>query len=266
MVFMKIVCWNVNGIRAVDRKGDLWEMLAAEKPDIFLIQEVKGTPGKLPPQVETPDGYTVHYNYAEKAGYAGTGIWVRDGFEVSDIEFSIGMPKRIDDPEGRVVRMDCTWQGEPWSILGIYFPNGGKSEEAWGDKLVFYDEFLDYVNEIRAAGRKCIWAGDLNVNHQEIDLARPKENDGKIGFHPYEREWVDRVIEAGWVDVWRDRNPNKEGVYSWWHVISRARDRNVGWRIDYFFTDRILKKRIKIIEYRGDQMGSDHCPVICEVE
>jgi exodeoxyribonuclease-3 len=153
---------------------------------------------------------------------------------------------------------------QEWSVLGIYFPNGGKSPEAWEGKLVFYDHFLEYVNSLRNEGRKVVWAGDVNCAHEEIDIARPKENEGSIGFLPEERAWVTKVIENGWDDVFRKMHPDSV-VYSWWHVISRARDRNIGWRIDYVFLDSLLFPKVTNIQYLTDQMGSDHCPVMLQI-
>ena len=154
---------------------------------------------------------------------------------------------------------------DDYSILNIYFPNGGKSPDAWKSKLVFYEEFLNYINKLTKEGRKVIWCGDINCAHNEIDLARPKNNDGKIGFHPKERAWIDKVISQDWVDVFRNLNPQKI-IYSYWHLISRARSRNVGWRIDYFFIKKDLLDKVKKIEYDNDQQGSDHCPVILEID
>lgn len=256
---MKIISWNVNGIRAVERKGELQTFLDAHNPDVFLIQETKSHPEQLSEELVAHPEYHQFYNAAEKKGYSGTAIWAKTE-KFSDIDFIADMPN-YDDNEGRIVRMDA---GDT-TVLGIYFPNGGKSEEAWQEKLVFYDCFLGYVNELRKEGKKVIWTGDVNCAHEEIDLARPKENQNSVGFRPEERAWVSRVIENDWIDVFRDKHP-EEVVYSWWHLLSGARARNVGWRIDYFFIDKALLPKVKNIEYLNDQMGSDHCPVSLEIE
>lgn len=256
---MKIISWNVNGIRAVERKGDLESFLKKHDPDIFLIQEIKAQESQLKPLAEKYTQYSKFYHSAEKPGYSGTAIWVKnDSF--SEKSFHSGMPN-FEDTEGRISQVDI----DDYSILGVYFPNGGKSEEAWQGKLVFYEKFLEYANTLRKNGRKIIWAGDVNCAHEEIDLARPKDNDGKIGFHPKERAWMSKCINQGWIDVWRKKFPEKTEVYSWWHVITRARTRNVGWRIDYFFIDETLYQDVQKIEYINEQMGSDHCPVSIEM-
>jgi exodeoxyribonuclease III (xth) len=147
----------------------------------------------------------------------------------------------------------------------VYFPNGGKSEEAWHGKLVFYEQFLEHINQLRSQGRRVIWCGDVNCAHEEIDIARPKENKDSIGFLPEERQWMTKVEEHGWRDVFRTKHPDAV-VYSWWHVLSGARKRNVGWRIDYIFVDEPLLTKVQDIHYRTEQMGSDHCPVVLEID
>lgn len=257
---MILISWNVNGIRSVERKGDLSSFLSKYQPDIFLLQETKATPDKLSAELRDHPEYHQFYHSAEKPGYAGTGIWVKKS--VCDApQFSSGMPS-FSDTEGRIARVDISPNK---TVLGIYFPNGGKSPEAWEEKLVFYDLFLEYVNELRHEGREVVWAGDINCAHEEIDLARPKDNKKSIGFLPEERTWVTRVIENGWKDVFRERYPEMV-QYSWWHLLTGARARNVGWRIDYIFADRALLPQIQRIEYLSNQMGSDHCPVLLEID
>lgn len=254
---MKILSWNVNGLRAVERKGELENLLDTHRPDILLLQEIKSREDQVRTLAGKYGNYQQWYHSAEKPGYAGTAIWGhRDFSPMPDVQFHTGMPG-FDDTEGRISRVSF----EDFEILGVYFPNGGKSPEAWKGKLKFYEQFLDFVNSLRSAGKKVIFAGDINCAHEPIDLARPDENDGAIGFHPDERAWISKWIADGWVDVWRDRNPTVSDVYSWWHVITRARDRNVGWRIDYFFVDQKLAPQVKKVRYLTEQMGSDHCPV-----
>jgi exodeoxyribonuclease-3 len=261
-IAMKVVSWNVNGIRAVERKGALQDFLRIHKPDVLLLQEIKGTPDKFSPYLTKNMLFSQYYHPAEKPGYAGTGVWVDNASDLEIVGFSTGIPG-FEDTEGRVSRIDIKKDGKRYAILGVYFPNGGKSSEAWDGKLVFYEDFLNYVNTIRQQGIECIWGGDVNCAHNEIDLARPKENKKSIGFLPEERAWVSKVIDTQWVDVFRYRNPEKV-VYSWWSMQTRARARNVGWRIDYFFVDQSFETRIKNIEYLTEQMGSDHCPVVIE--
>lgn len=263
---MKIISWNVNGLRAIERKGNLKEFIDTHQPDVWCIQETKSQPEQVAFLETDYAQYAQYYHSAEKAGYSGVSIWVKNDLKFESVpEFIAGMP---DDPvadEGRVARLDFDLNGKKYSVLGVYFPNGGKSEQAWEDKLIFYEKFLDYVNELRAQGRTVIWSGDVNCAHNEIDLARPKDNDGKIGFHPRERAWIDKVQNDQWVDVWRKMYPEVRDVYSWWHLITRSRATNVGWRIDYCFVDHKDFSHVKKIEYLTDQMGSDHCPVVLEV-
>jgi len=256
---MKIISWNVNGIRAVERKEELHSLLHKHNPDILLLQETKATPDKLSKALIEHPEYHQFYCSAKKPGYAGTAIWIRRD-SVENVKFSTGMPN-YTDTEGRICRADF---GQ-WTILSVYFPNGGKSPEAWKDKLVFYKRFLEYIDALRNEGRKVVWGGDVNCAHEEIDIARPKENQNSIGFLPEERAWISEVIAHNWVDVYRYKYPDTV-VYSWWHVRSGARARNVGWRIDYFFVDASLLGEVEHIEYLQNQMGSDHCPVLLKMD
>ncbi len=259
---MKLISWNVNGIRAVERKGDLESFLKQHDPDIFFIQETKSKPEQIQPIIEKYDAYEQFYHSAEKPGYAGTAIWVKKDFKLqtSNCKLQIGMPNFTDD-EGRISRISF----DDKEMLGVYFPNGGKSPEAWKGKLEFYEKFLAFVNQLRAEGKTVIFTGDVNCAHEEIDLARPKNNEGKIGFHPEERAWLTKWIKDGWTDVWRERNPEVRDVYSWWHVITRSRATNVGWRIDYFFVDEKFLSQVKDVQYLTTQMGSDHCPILLDI-
>ncbi|MCK5460713.1 exodeoxyribonuclease III [Candidatus Gracilibacteria bacterium] len=267
---MKIISWNVNGLRAVKRKGELDNLLDNYNPDILLLQETKSKPEQLSEKLVNHPDYLQFYNSAERPGYAGTSIWIKKTCEEifsnenSPMEFSDGMPDFTDN-EGRISRIDFQRGNDAFSILGIYFPNGGKSQKAWEEKLVFYEKFLNYTNTLRSEGKIVIWGGDVNCAHEEIDLARPKNNMKSIGFLPEERTWISKCIKQGWIDIWRKTNPKTADVYSWWHVITRSRLRNVGWRIDYFFCDEKFFPKVKKIEYLNNQMGSDHCPVMLEV-
>ncbi len=260
---MKLVTWNVNGIRAVERKGELTALVDAVKPDFFLVQEIKGNVEQFSKYLTDHPGYAQFYHSAEKKGYAGSGLWVaRALYETLEtVEFHTDVPHMPAADEGRVSWLSFALDGKVHDLLSVYFPNGGKSEQAWREKLVFYDRIHDHMNRLRDAGRVVIVGGDMNVAHTEIDIARPKENDGKIGFHPDERAWMDRVTADGWVDVWRALHPGVTDVYSYWDLVTRARERNVGWRIDYFLADRSLLGRVAEVEYLDRQMGSDHCPL-----
>ncbi len=255
---LKIASWNVNGLRAVFKKGELNNFLREHDPDVLLLQETKAKAAQLPEELTDHDHYLQFYHSAVKAGYAGTAIWVKKE-SLENVEFLTGMPG-YDDHEGRIAQLKLPGL----RIFGVYFPNGGKSEEAWQGKLAFYEIFLTYVNELRQSGESVIFAGDVNCCHQEIDIARPQENDGKIGFHPEERRRLSDWVENGWVDVWRQTSPEKADVYSWWSFRAGARQRNIGWRIDYFFVDRDFFSEVTSIDYLSEQMGSDHCPIIME--
>ncbi len=260
---MKIITWNVNGIRAVERKGEIQNLVSNHAPDVFMIQEIKGNAGQFSKFLTENDDYDQHYHSAVKKGYAGTSIWVKKSVSriFSHSTFKTAVPRAPNADEGRVSHLSFSSKEKQWDMLSIYFPNGGKSEQAWLEKLEFYDRVHDYMNELRKLGSIVLVGGDMNVAHTEIDIARPKENDGKIGFHPKERAWMDRLVADGWTDVWRERNPGVTDVYSWWHMISKGRERNVGWRIDYFLMDKLQLDLVRNIEYLNAQMGSDHCPM-----
>lgn len=270
-VKMKVLYWNVNGLRAVDRKEMLSPLLSAVAPEVMGIQEIKANAEQLSFFAKRYPDYLPLWHSAEQAGYSGTGLLIRrdflsrHGLSENDWQVTVGMvgsSRYEHDHEGRV---QC-WHIPKWSlsILNIYFPNGGKSESAWDDKLIFYDEFLLYVNRLRQAGNRVIWGGDVNCAHQPIDLARPLENEGAIGFRPEERAWISRCLENDWVDVFRHRHP-QEVVYSWWHMVTRARTRNIGWRIDYAFVDRALIDQVRSISYLNEVQGSDHCPLLLDI-
>ena len=256
---MKLISWNVNGIRAVEKKGELQKLLLNEDPDLLFLQETKAKREQLSDFLTEHNDYYQYYHSAQKAGYSGVSAWVKKSLTDTEWRLHTGMPG-WDDTEGRVIG----GQTGDSIYFGVYFPNGGKSHEAWLGKLEFYDHFLNYCNDLKASGKTVIWCGDLNVAHCEIDLARPRENQGNIGFRPEERSWVDRVVESGWVDVFRSFYPDQKS-YTWWNMVTRARERDVGWRIDYFFVSDEQAPRVKETSHLGDQMGSDHCPVLLKL-
>lgn len=265
---MKIITWNVNGLRAVERKGELQNLLEAQQPCVLMLQEIKGNADQFSEFLTENENYASFYSSAEKKGYAGTGIWVRKSLQEKlqaeagqEMQFRTEIPDAPNGDEGRLSQISFQQDGRRWELLSIYFPNGGKSEQAWVEKLQFYDKVHAYINRLRADGSLVLVGGDMNVAHNEIDLARPKANDGKIGFHRSERAWMDRLAADGWVDIWRMRNPDVADVYSWWNMVSRGRERNVGWRIDYFLAATDTLQQVKEVGYLDDQMGSDHCPM-----
>lgn len=250
---MRIVSWNVNGLRAVDRKELFYPMFMELKPDVLLLQETKARPEQLPGTVRTVPSYHSFYSSHEtKGGYSGTAIYTKE--EPKEVTHGMGVARF--DNEGRIV----TAHYDNLSIANIYFPNGGQGPERLKYKLEFYEAFLEYVEELRTKN-PVIWGGDVNTAHEEIDLARPKENQENTGFLPEERAWLDEVEAAGWIDTFRHSSPTKEGAYTYWDMKTRARDRNVGWRIDYLFASPDLLPRLKSVSIHSNILGSDHCPV-----
>lgn len=252
---MKLLCWNVNGIRAVMKRGFL-DWLARESPNILCLQETKATPTDLPEELLKPPGYHTYWNFPEKKGYAGVATFSRE--KPLKVQNGFGVPEF--DREGRVIISEHPG----FTLFNIYFPNGKQSEERLKFKLDFYDAFLDYIEPLRLKGEKLIICGDYNTAHQEIDLARPKENAKISGFLPVERAWLDKLVARGYIDTFRYFH-KESGQYTWWDMKSRARERNVGWRIDYFFVTENLKSHLVKAAIMPEVTGSDHCPIVLVV-
>ena len=255
---MKIISWNVNGLRAVHRKGN-WQWLVDQSPDIFCLQETKANPDQLPEEVRNLAGYHSYFDVPKlKKGYSGVAIYSK--VKPDKVEYVVGVPT-LDD-EGRLIAAYY----KDFVLLNIYFPNGGGGPERLQFKFDFYDAFLKLVDTIKKSGKSVIFCGDVNTAHEAIDLARPKENEENTGFLPEERAWIDEVVNHGYIDVFRHFNPTKTGAYTYWDMKTAARERNVGWRIDYFFISPDLLPRVKKIEIMSDVYGSDHCPVVLEIK
>jgi exodeoxyribonuclease III len=251
---VRIISWNVNGIRASVKKG-LWDYMKKDGADIFCFQETKARAE----QVENPPGeYFSYWNSASKAGYSGVAT-----FSKLEPKSIINDPEQEDfcDDEGRIL----VTKFDEFTLLNIYFPNGKKDITRLNFKMKFYEHFLNYIKKLRENGERVIFCGDVNTAHRPIDLARPKSNENISGFLPIERKWIDKVVKAGYVDTFRMFHPESE-TYSWWSPRAGARPRNVGWRIDYFFVDKSLKNKVKDAFILGDVMGSDHCPVGIEID
>jgi exodeoxyribonuclease-3 len=247
----KLISWNVNGIRAVEKKGFL-EWLAASNADVVAVQETKAHPDQLSAALLNPPGYRAHWNWAEKKGYSGTGTYARR--PALKVITGLGDPRF--DSEGRTLIHEF----EPFVFFNIYFPNGGRGAEWVAHKLAFYKRCIEVVQDYRKAGRPVIITGDFNTAFAEIDLARPKENVNHSGFMPEERAGLGEFFECGLIDTFRTLH--KDTVkYSWWDMVTRARERNVGWRLDYFMVSPDLKDKIVTAEIHDEVMGSDHCPV-----
>ena len=252
---LKLLSWNVNGIRAVHKKGFL-DWVTKESPDILCLQETKASEEQLPDGLRNPPGYKSYFASAEKKGYSGVALYTKK--EPSEIKKGFGIKKF--DSEGRILVSDF----DEFVLVNIYYPNGKASPERLKYKLEFYDAFLKYAEALRAAGKNLVICGDINTAHKEIDLAHPKQNENISGFLPVEREWMDKFCGCGYVDTFRMFN-NEPEQYTWWHVITRARERNVGWRIDYFFVNEEYSRNIKSAFILPDVMGSDHCPIGIEI-
>jgi exodeoxyribonuclease III len=252
---IKILSWNVNGIRAIYKKGFL-DWFKEEKPDILCIQETKAQQEQLPDDLINVEGYHSYFSSAVKKGYSGVAIYSKT--EPESIKKGFGIEKF--DSEGRILIAVYP----EFTLLNIYYPNGKARQERLQYKMEFYDAFLKYVDKLKKKGINIIICGDVNTAHKEIDIARPKENEKVSGFLPEEREWIDKFISHGYLDTFRMFNQEPDN-YTWWDQLTRARDRNVGWRIDYFYISENLKKKIKNAFIMPDVMGSDHCPIGIEI-
>lgn len=254
---MKLLSWNVNGLRASYKKGAFNSIFETD-PDIFCLQETKAHPEQLPEEVRNPAGYHAYFDHSKmRKGYSGVAIYSKEKPE--KVEYSLG--KEDLDKEGRMIIAYF----KDFVLLNGYFPNGGEEPARLKYKLEFYDQFLKFIEKLRKQNKKVIFCGDINTAHNEIDLARPKENSQHTGFLRIERDWLDKVIAKGYVDTFRYLHP-AEVKYSWWDMKTFARDRNVGWRLDYFFISPDLLPRLKSAKILDNMMGSDHCPVWLELK
>lgn len=254
---MKIISFNVNGIRASHKKGAFLELLACNA-DIIGIQETKSTPDQLSEEILSPKGYFSYFDSSkERKGYSGVAVYTK--VKPKKVEYGLG--EDYYDREGRCL----TVYFETFVFVTAYFPNGGRDEDHFQFKLQYYDMFLKHVKKLEKKYKHVIFCGDLNVAHREIDIARPKENANQIGFLPVERAWVDRVLDAGFIDTFRALHTD-EVRYSWWDQKTGARARNVGWRIDYIFVSSSLKDSFYKASIMDDFLGSDHAPVYAEVD
>lgn len=245
---MKFISWNVNGIRACCDKGfrDIFQQLDA---DIFCLQETKMQAGQLDLQFE---GYTSYWNYAEKKGYSGTAIFSRKA--PLSVAYGIGIAEH--DMEGRVITLEFS----DFYMVTVYTPNAQDGLKRLDYRMQWEDDFRAYLQSLDAV-KPVVVCGDLNVAHKEIDLKNPKGNHKNPGFTPEERGKFDTLLNAGFVDTFRHFYPTLEGAYSWWSYRFHAREKNVGWRIDYFLTSERLREKLTGAKIHADVFGSDHCPV-----
>lgn len=251
----KIISWNVNGIRAVAKKGfHTW--MQEEDADIVCLQETKAEIGQLSAELQEIPGYHSYFCSAARKGYSGVAVYSK----VEPVNVIIGLGDERFDSEGRTLILEYP----QFTLINCYFPNGKASAERLQYKLDFYEAFLDYTNRLKAEGRSLIFCGDVNTAHQPLDLARPKENEKTSGFLPEERAWLDRLTETGYIDTFRQFQ-SEGGHYSWWDFKTRARERNTGWRIDYFWISQDLRPCLQNAFIKPEVTGSDHCPIGIEL-
>jgi exodeoxyribonuclease-3 len=252
---MRVISWNVNGIRAVEKTG-FSDWLEQEAPDILCLNETKAEPGQLPPRLVNPQAggkpYYAYWASARKRGYSGVAIYSK--VQPLDVRF---MGKPEFDDEGRTLVADY----KDFTLIAAYFPNSQDYGKRLDYKLAFCAAMLRLCNSLVKKGRRLLLCGDYNIAHTPIDLARPKENEGSAGYLPEERAWMDKFTKAGYVDTFRHFHPGEGGHYSWWSYRAGARKRNVGWRIDYHCVDKAFLPQVQSSIIRPEVMGSDHCPV-----
>ena len=250
---MKLISWNVNGLRAVINKGfmDFFKQIDA---DIFCIQETKMQEGQIELVL---DGYYQYFNSATKKGYSGTAVFTKQ--KPINVTYGIGIEEH--DQEGRII----TAEYEKFYLVNCYTPNSKRELERLEYRKIWEDEIRKYLKKLEET-KPVIYCGDLNVAHEEIDLKNPKTNHYSAGFTDEERNKMTELLNAGFIDSFRYLYPEKENAYTWWSYMMKAREKNVGWRIDYFITSNSLKEKIKDNKIHSEVMGSDHCPVGIEIE
>jgi exodeoxyribonuclease-3 len=257
---MRIISWNVNGIRAVEKKGFV-NWLAKEAPDMLCLNETKAEPGQLSPELLNPSAkgkpYYSYWASAKKKGYSGVAIYSKT--EPLDVRF---MGKDQFDDEGRTLVADF----KNFTLIAAYFPNSQDAGKRLDYKLAYCAEMLKLCNALVKKGRHFLLCGDYNIAHTPIDLARPTENEDSAGYLPEERAWMDKFTKAGHIDTFRHFHPGEPDHYTWWSYRMGARARNVGWRIDYHCVDHAFLPKVKSSIIRPDVEGSDHCPVEIELD
>lgn len=247
---MRLISWNVNGIRAAMKKG-LADWMLDYRADVYALQETKAAEAQLDEETLNIGDYHPYFSEVERKGYSGVALYARG----AQPEVRVGFDGRYDS-EGRVIRA----RYGDMLFYNVYFPNGQSSAERLAYKMAFYDDFLAHMEEERKQGKMIVVCGDFNTAHTEMDIARPKKNEKTSGFLPEERAWMDKFESMGYVDTFRHFHPEAQ-TYSWWSMRTRARERDVGWRIDYFYVSEEALPRVKSAFILGDVMGSDHCPI-----
>jgi exodeoxyribonuclease-3 len=253
---MKIITYNVNGIRAAMNKG-LVEWLKASNPDVLCLQEIKATPDQVDVNQFEALGYNLYWYPAQKKGYSGVAIFTK--LKPLHVEYGCGM--EAYDFEGRMIRVDF----EPCSVLCAYHPSGSSGEERQAFKMKWLEDFQIYINQLKSSIPHLVLVGDYNICHKPIDIHNPKSNAQTSGFLPEERDWFEQFIQSGFIDSFRYFNQDPHH-YSWWSYRAGSRSKNLGWRIDYNLVSNHLEKHIKRSVILADAMHSDHCPVLLELE
>jgi exodeoxyribonuclease-3 len=251
---IRIASWNINGLRAIHKKG-FTDFMKQNNFDIVCLQEIKAQREKIPEDLINLEEYYSYFSSAEKPGYSGVAIYSK----IKPFQYGNSFGILRFDNEGRVLWLDF----EDFILFNTYMPNGGREMKRLDYKLDFYDSFLKYLEGLIKEGRKVILTGDVNTAHKAIDLARPKQNEKNTGFLPEERDWIDRLLTAGFTDAFRFFNP-EPGNYTWWDYKTRARERNIGWRLDYFFASNNMVTELRNSKILHQVPGSDHCPIVLE--
>jgi len=250
---MQIISWNVNGIRSVHRKNFL-KWMRKINPDILCLQEIKAQKEQIPEELVKPKGYHAYFNFAERKGYSGVVIYTKK--RPLKIEYKLGL-KRFDQ-EGRILKL----RYPDFTLINLYFPHGAHDKRNLAYKLKVYNYFINYLKKIQ--DKNIILTGDFNIAHEEIDLARPKDNKDNIMFTLKERRQIDRIIKLGFIDTFRKFN-KKEGNYTWWPYRFNAKEKNLGWRLDYVFVSKTIISKVKKGFILNKVIFSDHCPVGIEI-
>ncbi|WP_026563650.1 exodeoxyribonuclease III [Bacillus sp. UNC41MFS5] len=249
---MKLVSWNVNGLRACVKKGFL-EYFQEVNADIFCVQETKLQEGQINLEL---DGYHQYWNYAIKKGYSGTAVFTKN--KPFSVRYGVGTDDSED--EGRILTLEF----DDFFLVNVYTPNSQRDLARINFRLDWEDRILLHLKELDQL-KPVVLCGDLNVAHQEIDLRNPKSNLGNSGFTEEERGKMTSLLAEGFIDSYRHFHPNQEGSYTWWSYMAKVRERNIGWRIDYFIVSEKLRERLKNVDIHCNVMGSDHCPILLEI-
>ena len=259
---LKLVTWNINGMRAVSREH-FRPWIQKRDPDLVFLQEIKAFPEQFDDDLVCPEEFEAFYFPAERPGYSGTAVWVKKNLLHRVHEINCGLGIKEFDQEGRNVYIDI----DDLSIWGAYFPNGQRDHNRVPYKLNFSQKLVDTaLAHAESKKRKVVICGDVNTSHREIDLANPKENKETTGFLPIEREWISTFLDSGFTDTFRQIHGDIKDQYTWWTYRNDCRGRNIGWRLDYFFVQNEIRDRILNVSQFKDDLGSDHCPVLLEIK